>query len=111
MVATPAAAAGRAAQPMMMAPPKVEIVNKVPHAFSEVLDRQFKVMEAWLAPLMTASNNQTKEMGELRERLDEAIYWYRHLMKKIDTGNKSKSKSTRKRRVARKKQFDADEEK
>lgn len=64
-------------------PTSIEVVNKVPRQFMDVIRAQFQVLQSWFEPLIRVTELRGVETEQLRRALQESIDRYRELMAKI----------------------------
>ena len=74
-------------------PAKITVVNKIPPTLLNVLQQQFELMHGWMEPILKASNAQSDEMRQLKERLDATLADYEKLVERVgDTGAAKKKR-------------------
>ncbi len=66
--------------------PNVQVVNKVPHSFLNVIRQQFAVMQSWMAPIVEMLRDSDSNFDQLKERFDGARQSYDTLMEKLEEG-------------------------
>ena len=74
---------GQASAAMPVIPTSIEVVNKVPRQFMDVIRAQFQVLQSWFEPLIRVTELRGVETEQLRRALQESIDRYRELMAKI----------------------------
>ena len=62
---------------------KIQVVNKVPHAFLDILRNQFRVMQTWMDPILKVSE-QIPEADGLRKAALSTEENYRQMMERIE---------------------------
>ncbi|HRF01808.1 MAG TPA: DNA repair ATPase [Pirellulaceae bacterium] len=70
--------------PPWSVPPSIEIVNKIPRQFLDVIKAQFTVLQSWWEPLMRATEMRGAEAESLRTALQTSMARYDELLRKID---------------------------
>jgi MoxR-like ATPase len=63
---------------------KITVVNRVPKTVTNILRRQFELMNAWLEPIHKATRGQRAEYRKLQEKIDACMNAYSKLIKRID---------------------------
>ena len=54
---------------------KIEVINKVPQAFSNIIEAQFRILQTWLAPLLKLAESMPEVEGLVKAtRLTEKQY-------------------------------------
>jgi hypothetical protein len=106
---------GKSSEPPATPPQKIEVVNRVPQAFSNIIEAQFRILQTWLEPLLKLSESIPEVEGLVKAtRLTEKQY--RKMIEKFealgapaqeaapaDTAPRESSrKSTRKNKARRK---------
>ncbi|MEO1981926.1 MAG: AAA family ATPase, partial [Fuerstiella sp.] len=82
--ATPVLPTGSDKQSRETLPHKITVVNKIPPTVVGVLKQQFKLMNAWMEPIHSATQAQRKETGKLAKQLQECMNQYRKLIDRIE---------------------------
>lgn len=59
---------------------EIEVVNKVPKAFLDVLEKQFHLMQGWMQPIFKASRAQNEEFEGLKRVLADHMQQYEILI-------------------------------
>jgi hypothetical protein len=62
---------------------KVQVINKVPTAFMEVIQSQFRILQTWLAPILALSN-QLPDSNEFKRAVEETVKRYENIFKKLE---------------------------
>lgn len=62
---------------------KIEVINKVPRQFLDIIKAQFLVLQNWFEPLMKATEMRGIEAEQLRAALKTSLERYEELLKKI----------------------------
>ena len=70
-------------EPEVLPPQEIHVVSKVPKAIIGVMSEQFKLMEGWLAPVLSETKTQSKELTELRKLLDKNMEQYQVLLDEL----------------------------
>ncbi|MGC1274454.1 MAG: DNA repair ATPase [Planctomycetaceae bacterium] len=65
-------------------PDTVTIVNKIPSTLLNVLREQFRLMETWLKPVLSASERQSKDYEELTRQIRTCLSNYERLVGRIE---------------------------
>ena len=68
--------------PEVPVPQKIEVINKVPNIFLDIIRNQFRVLQTWMEPILTLSNSLPEAEG-LREAAIATQQNYEHLIDKI----------------------------
>ncbi|PCJ58806.1 MAG: AAA family ATPase [Planctomycetota bacterium] len=71
-------------------PPSIEIKNRMPLAFVNVLNHQVNLMETWMKSLYDSSKGHTKELKELKATIKDANQDFDKLLANIKAKNKNK---------------------
>lgn len=66
-------------------PHKITVVNKIPPTVVGVLKQQFKLMNAWMQPIHSATQDQRSDTRKLAAQLDECMSLYRELIERIES--------------------------
>ncbi|HEX6984487.1 MAG TPA: AAA family ATPase, partial [Planctomycetaceae bacterium] len=66
-------------------PSTITVVNKIPPTLLNVLREQFRLMETWLKPLLSASQRQSAEMAELAAQIKTCLADYERLVGRIES--------------------------
>ena len=61
---------------------KVQVVNKVPTAFMEVIKSQFRILQTWLAPILALAD-QLPDSNEFKSAVEKTVKRYEHIFKKL----------------------------
>ncbi|HIQ22426.1 MAG TPA: AAA family ATPase [Planctomycetes bacterium] len=69
-------------------PQPVHVVTKVPAAILNVLRRQFRLMEGWLAPLLEHARRQDEELERLKELIRENLASYGNLIAELEAASR-----------------------
>ena len=64
-------------------PYKIQVVNKVPRLFLNVIREQFHLMQQWMTPLTELSNANRSGLDDVRQQLDEALKNYEGIIDKL----------------------------
>ena len=78
-IQTKSSSAGLPAVPV---PQKIEVINKVPNIFLDIIRNQFRVLQTWMEPILTLSNSLPEAEG-LKEAAIATQQNYEHLIDKI----------------------------
>ncbi|MGH2604685.1 MAG: hypothetical protein ACRDJ9_35500, partial [Dehalococcoidia bacterium] len=62
---------------------RITVVNKLPRTVMNVLERQFELMQNWLAPLLATATAQTAELQQLRQSLEACLRDYEALVGRL----------------------------
>ena len=82
--ATEGATEQPAVAPAPPLPQKIEVVNKVPQAFSNIIEAQFRILQTWLEPLLKLSETIPEVEGLVQAtKLTEKQY--KKMIEKFDT--------------------------
>ncbi|MEO2018554.1 MAG: DNA repair ATPase, partial [Fuerstiella sp.] len=81
---SPAPATQSNVQSQELLPHKITVVNKIPPTVVGVLKQQFKLMNAWMEPIHSATQAQRKETRKLAKQLQECMNQYRKLIDRIE---------------------------
>ncbi len=65
-------------------PAAITVVNKIPPALLNLLRDQFRLMEAWLRPVLSASERQSDEMSDLAAQIKTCLADYERLVGRIE---------------------------
>lgn len=76
---TPQATTAQALPPMEH---KVQVINKVPTAFMEVIKSQFRILQTWLAPILALAD-QLPDSNEFKTAVEKTVKRYEHIFKKL----------------------------
>jgi hypothetical protein len=63
---------------------RVNVMHRVPRNLLDVLRNQFRLMEDWMKPLLSASETQRTELEQLRRTLEETLQTYSVLLAALD---------------------------
>ena len=63
---------------------RITVVNKIPPTVVGVLKQQFKLMNAWMQPIHSATQAQRSDTRKLAKQLDECMSMYRTLIERIE---------------------------
>lgn len=63
---------------------RITVVNKLPRTVMNVLERQFELMQNWLAPLLQTATAQTAELQQLRASLEACLRDYESLVGRLE---------------------------
>jgi hypothetical protein len=79
------------ASPASQPPPapqeqKVQVVNKVPRSFLDVIKTQFDLMQRWMQPILSVTETHTAEMRELKTAVEQTNQRYRQLIERLESG-------------------------
>ena len=72
---------------------KIEVVNRVPRAFLEVIKAQFAVMAEWMGPVHKMTESAGKDLNKRRATMDKTITRYEELMENLHEHGSSSRKS------------------
>ena len=75
----PVGGPGAAGQPY-----RVEVVNRVPRVFLSIIREQFRLMQQWMEPLTSISQQNRAGLEALQKKLDEATQRYDELMGELE---------------------------
>ena len=64
-------------------PTRIEVINKVPRQFLDIIKAQFLVLQNWFEPLMKATEMRGIEADQLRSALKVSLERYEELLRKI----------------------------
>ncbi|MCP4784217.1 MAG: AAA family ATPase [Fuerstiella sp.] len=81
---SPATTTGVDEQSQEALPHKITVVNKIPPTVVGVLKQQFKLMNAWMEPIHSATQAQRKETRKLAKQLQECMNQYEELINRIE---------------------------
>jgi hypothetical protein len=84
MTAPPAAHAVEA--PREVQEHKVQVVNKVPKAFLDVIKTQFDLMQGWMRPLLQLTETHTAETRALKSAVEQVNERYQQLISRLEGG-------------------------
>ncbi|MCO6456506.1 MAG: DNA repair ATPase [Pirellulaceae bacterium] len=59
---------------------RISVMHKVPRSILDVMHSQFELMQSWLQPLLSASQQQQSDIRQLRESLEQCLASYRVLI-------------------------------
>ena len=59
-------------------------MNKIPPTLLNVLRDQFRLMEAWLRPVLLSSERQSNEISELSRQIESCLAGYERLVGRIE---------------------------
>ncbi|MDG1897009.1 MAG: DNA repair ATPase [Fuerstiella sp.] len=65
-------------------PHRITVVNKIPPTVVGVLKQQFKLMNAWMQPIHSATQAHRSETKKLTKQLEECMSQYRTLIERIE---------------------------
>jgi hypothetical protein len=65
-------------------PQEIRVISKVPTSILNVLKHQFKLMAGWLQPILLQAQKQDREMGELKQLLDDNLASYKSLIAELE---------------------------
>jgi hypothetical protein len=71
------------------APPEIQIVNQVPTSILGVLRSQFRLLEGGLVPLGQQSQEQRKELQQLRKLMDQTLASYKVLIAYLENATQN----------------------
>ena len=63
---------------------KIEVVNKVPNAFLNVLRNQFRVLQTWMGPILELADSMPQAKG-LKAAAKATEKNYQQILRKIET--------------------------
>ena len=63
-------------------PQKIEVINKVPNIFLDIIRNQFRVLQTWMEPILKMSDSFPEADG-LKEAAIATQQNYEHLLDKI----------------------------
>ena len=76
--------------PVPLQPQRIEVVNKVPQAFSNIIEAQFRILQTWLEPLLKLGQTMPEAHGLVQAtKLTEKQY--KKMLAKLDAFDESKS--------------------
>lgn len=65
--------------------PEIKVVNKVPKAFLDVIEAQFRIMQDWMKPIMHLTEQSTADARDLKHAIEETYARYEQLLHKMET--------------------------
>lgn len=60
---------------------RIEVVNKIPRVFLKIVQNQFKVMNAWLGPILKANTEQTTDIKKLEDEMQKLNAAFKGVMR------------------------------
>lgn len=88
---------GTSADVATAAPQKIEVVNKIPRAFLDVIKTQFEIMQNWMKPLIEMTQNTSADANQLRGAIESAVGKYNELVDRLDESASAVKKSRSKK--------------
>ena len=82
---------GEKDEPADNMPQRIQVINKVPREFLEVINAQFAIMQSWLEPVIELARDSSANTRELKQTLDKAIAGYTDLVQKLNEAAEKRS--------------------
>ena len=79
-----------AAEPTL--PSRITVVNKVPSTLVNVVREQFRLMEDWLRPVLSASQRQSEETAALGRQIERCLADYERLVGRLNSARRDGSR-------------------
>ena len=88
--------------PVSLPEQKIEVINKVPQAFSNIIEAQFRILQTWLEPLLKLAETMPEVEGLVKAtKLTEKQY--KRMMSKFDEESSDEEEAPRKQTTSAKK--------
>jgi hypothetical protein len=68
------------------APHPIQIINRVPRVFLEIIQQQFSLMQQWLQPLQQTASASDSRVGHLEQLVQQTLDRYTELLKRLEDG-------------------------
>ncbi len=73
-------------------PQEIHVVSRVPSSILNVLRQQFKLMQGWLKPIYEQTHEQGRQVGQIRELMDENLARYETLIHQLEEASRKEDK-------------------